>query len=314
MIQSFADWVSESLLHIEKNTHLFDAVSFFIYDSIKIFILLAVIIFIVTIFRTFIPPSKIKKILSAKRSFIGNILAAIFGIFTPFCTCSAIPLFMGFLQAGVPAGVTFSFLIASPMINEVAIILLLGMFGWKIALLYIISGLFIAIFAGVILGKLKVEQYLIELNDHKITELNQKMSWSMRLNYAKKYTVTILKKVWLYILVGIAIGGLFHGYVPADFLAAYAGAEKWYAVPIAVLLGVPLYSNAAGIVPLVSVLTEKGIAMGTVLAFMMATVGLSLPEFMILKRVMRTKLILIFAAIVTLGIILTGYLFNIVLR
>jgi len=239
------------------------------------------------------------------------------GIITPFCSCSAIPLFLGFIQAGVPLGTTFSFLVASPMINEVALVLLLGMFGWKIALMYVISGLIISILSGIIIGKMKVESlvepfvYQNTINGNiELPTMNRKE----RIIYAKNYTLDILKKVWLYILIGIGIGAWIHGYVPADFLAQYAGSDKWYAVPLAVLIGIPLYSNAAGVIPLVSALTEKGVAMGTTLAFMMSVTALSLPEFMILKRVMKMRLILIFAGIVGLGIIFTGYLFNLVLK
>lgn len=277
---------------------------------------MAVIIFIVSIIRSFLPAEKIRAILTYKYQFIGNILAALFGIVTPFCTCSAIPLFIGFIEAGVPLGVTFSFLVASPMINEVALVLLLGLFGWKIALLYIASGSLIAIFSGIIIGKLKVENLVADfIYKHKAnTSLSlQEQSWKDRAQYARSYTWNIIKKVWLYILIGIGVGAWIHGYVPTDFLANYAGSDKWYAVPLATLIGIPLYSNAAGIVPLVSVLTEKGVSMGTTLAFMMAVTGLSLPEFMILKKVMKTRLIIIFGTVVGLGIILTGYLFNFVL-
>ena len=245
--------------------------------------------------------------------YTGNVIASLLGIVTPFCSCSAIPLFLGFIQAGVPLGTTFSFLVASPMINEVALVLLLGLFGWKIALIYIISGLIIAILSGVVIGRLKVES-LVEPFVYQ-TAMNSamplpSMAGRERFEYAKTYTLDILKKVWPYILLGIGIGAFIHGYVPADFLAQYAGSDKWYAVPLAVLIGIPLYSNAAGIIPLVSVLTEKGVSMGTTLAFMMSVTALSLPEFMILKKVMKLKLIMIFAGIVGTGIIFSGYLFN----
>lgn len=313
-VKLLVDWLTGSVLNLTPETRLFEVVHFFIYDTIKILILLAAIIYLVSLIRSFLPPDKIKKILSHKYPFIGNILAALFGIVTPFCTCSAIPLFLGFLEAGVPVGVTFSFLIASPMINEVALVLLLGMFGWKIALLYIASGLVIAVVAGFILGRLGAERWITLVDFKKNANTGAKVTWKIRLDYAKRYTKNIFKKVWPYVIVGIALGAIIHGYVPTDFLARYAGSDKWYAVPFATLLGIPLYSNAAGIVPLVSVLTEKGVAMGTVLAFMMAVTGLSFPEFMILKKVMKTKLILIFAIIVGVGIMFTGYMFNLVLR
>jgi uncharacterized membrane protein YraQ (UPF0718 family) len=316
-IKLLADWLTYSVIHLAAKTLLAEAINFFIFDTIKIFILLAVIIFAVSIIRSFLPPEKVRRILSHERKYLGNILAALLGIITPFCSCSAIPLFLGFVEAGVPLGVTFSFLVASPMINEVALVLLLGMFGWKIALLYIVSGLIIAILAGIVIGKLKVENLVEEFvykNKIKATTDIAKIPWRDRVDYAKNYTLDILKKVWVYILIGIGIGAWIHGYVPADFLARYASADKWYAVPLATVIGIPLYSNAAGVIPLVSALTEKGVAMGTTLAFMMAVTGLSLPEFMILKKVMKTKLILIFAGIIGAGIIFTGYLFNLVLR
>ena len=316
-IQLLADWLTYSIFVITPKTLLADAVNFFIYDTIKIFILLAVIIFCVSIVRSYLPPEKIRAILSHKNKYIGNVIASLLGIITPFCSCSAIPLFLGFIQAGVPLGTTFSFLVASPMINEVALVLLLGMFGWKIALMYIISGLIISILSGMIIGKMKVgslvEPFVYQNTINGNVNLPS-MTRKERIIYAKDYTLDILKKVWIYVIVGIGIGAWIHGYVPADFLAEYAGADKWYAVPLAVLVGIPLYSNAAGVIPLVSALTEKGVSMGTTLAFMMSVTALSLPEFMILKKVMKIKLIFIFAGIVTIGIILTGYLFNLVLK
>jgi uncharacterized membrane protein YraQ (UPF0718 family) len=312
-VKLFSDWLTYSIFSIKPDTLLAEAVNFFIYDTIKVLILLTVIIFVVSIIRSFLPPEKIRFILSHKNKYTGNIIASSLGIITPFCSCSAIPLFLGFVQAGVPLGVTFSFLVASPMINEVALVLLLGMFGWKIALVYTVSGLFIAILSGLTIGKMKVENlvesFVYQNSINAETNL-PRMKWSERFSYAKDYTLDIVKKVSPYVLVGIGIGAWIHGYVPTDFLAKYAGADKWYAVPLAVIIGIPLYSNAAGIIPLVEALTEKGVAMGTTLAFMMAVTALSLPEFMILKRVMKTKLILIFAGIVGIGIIFIGYLFN----
>jgi len=316
-IKQLADWLTYNVFHLATKTVFAETLDFFIYDTVKIFILLSVIIFIVSIIRSFLPPEKIRKILSRKNKVFGNILASLLGIVTPFCSCSAVPLFLGFIEAGVPLGITFSFLVASPMINEVALVLLLGMFGWKIALIYIASGLVISVVSGIIIGKLKVEN-LIESFVFNIKteglEGKHRMIGKERVRYAKNYTFEIIKKVWLYILIGIALGAWIHGYIPTDFLAQYASADKWYAVPLATLIGIPLYSNAAGVIPLVSALTEKGVAMGTTLAFMMAVTGLSLPEFMILKKVMKTKLILIFAGIVGAGIIFTGYLFNLVLK
>lgn len=312
----FADWLTYQIFNIAPETLLAEAAGFFIHDTIKIFLLLVIIIFSVSIIRSFLPPEKIRNILSSEKKYLGNVLASLLGIITPFCTCSAIPLFLGFLEAGVPLGTTFSFLIASPMINEVALVLLFGLFGWKIALLYIVSGLVIAILSGITIGHLKVEN-LVEEFVYKSKFNGQiklpEMTWKQRIDYAKNYTLGIIKKVWFYIILGIGIGAWIHGYVPTGLLVQYAGNGKWYAVPLAVLIGIPLYSNAAGVIPLVGVLSEKGVAMGTSLAFMMAVTGLSFPEFMILKKVMKTKLILLFAGIVGIGIIFTGYLFNMIL-
>jgi uncharacterized membrane protein YraQ (UPF0718 family) len=316
-IQLLANWLTYSVFAITPKTLLAGAVNFFIFDTVKIFILMAVIIFCVSIIRSYLPPEKIRAILSHKNKYMGNVIASLLGIITPFCSCSAIPLFLGFIQAGVPLGTTFSFLVASPMINEVALVLLLGMFGWKIALMYIVSGLIISILSGIVIGKMKVEN-LVEPFVYQNT-INGNVDLPTitrkeRFIYARDYTLDILKRVWIYIIIGIGIGAWIHGYVPANFLAQYAGSGKWYAVPLAVLIGIPLYSNTAGVIPLVSALTEKGVSMGTTLAFMMSVTGLSLPEFMILKKVMKLRLIFIFAGIVAVGITFTGYLFNLVLK
>jgi len=312
MLQTFADYVSYTLFGLLPNSHLGAAVDFFIYDTIKIFLMLATIIFFVSLIRSFFPPERTKKILSHKREFIGNILAALLGIVTPFCSCSAVPVFIGFVESGVPLGVTFSFLISSPMVNEVALIMLWGMFGWQIATIYITTGLTVALVGGLVIGKLKLE-HLVEEYVYNIkmgeTELAA-LSWRERVEYAWEYVVDILKKVWLYVIIGIAIGGAMHGYAPADFLVKYAGKDNLLAVPLAVLIGVPLYSNAAGIIPIVHVLMEKGMALGTVLAFMMAVTALSLPEMIILRKVLKPKLLGIFVGIMTIAIIFVGYLFN----
>src|ERR1035437_1484201 len=317
MIKFFADWMTYEVFKLGRETILAGAVNFFIYDTIKIFLLLVVIIFVVSLIRSFFPPERTRAILAGKGRYTGNVLASLLGIETPFCSCSAVPLFIGFVEAGVPLGVTFSFLVASPMINEVALIMLWGMFGWKIALLYIGSGLVIAIISGIVIGRLKVENLIEEFvfkTKAAGVDLIPGMSFKDRLSYARDYTLDILKGIWPYVLIGIGLGAWIHGYVPQDFLARYAGRDKWYAVPLAVLLGIPLYSNAAGVIPLVSALTEKGVAIGTSLAFMMAVTALSLPEFMILKKVMKIKLIAIFAGVVAAGIILTGYMFNIIIK
>jgi len=316
MIKPVIDWLIYELFKMPKGALFSEALNFFLYDTIKIFLLLTVIIFIISFVRTFFPPEKTRAILSHEKKYLGNILAALFGIVTPFCSCSAVPLFLGFLEAGVPLGVTFSFLVSSPMINEVALIMLWGLFGWKIALIYIISGLIIAILSGIVIGKLKVENFVEKFSQNKPSCCAQelKQTFNGRIAFSSEYTKDILKTVWLYVIIGIGLGAWIHGYVPADLLAKYAGRGNWLAVPFATLIGIPLYSNAAGVIPLVSALTEKGVAMGTALAFMMAVTGLSLPEFIILHKVMKTKLLIIFASVVGVGIIITGYLFNFILR
>ena len=317
MLKTFAHYLVYDLFGMAQNTRLSGALEFFIYDTIKIFLLLSVIIFAVSVIRSYFPPERTKLILSHKREFIGNILAALLGIVTPFCSCSAVPLFIGFVEAGVPLGVTFSFLISSPMVNEVAIVLLWGLFGWKIALIYMGTGLLVAIIAGMIIGKLKLEKY-VEEYVYKIKSLGAvadiaKQAFKDRLVYARENTTDILKKVWAYVIVAIGIGGFIHGYVPEDFLVKYAGPQNPFGVPVAVALGVPLYSNAAGVIPIVYALMEKGMSMGTVLAFMMAVTALSLPEMIILRKVLKIKLLAVFVGIMTVTIIGVGYLFNTIL-
>lgn len=315
VLKIFADYVTFTMFGLRPGTHLGDALNFFIYDTIKIFLLLTVIIFVVAIVRSQFPPEKTKQILSHKREYIGNVLAALLGVVTPFCSCSAVPLFIGFVESGVPLGVTFSFLISAPMVNEVALILLYGLFGWKIAAVYIGSGLFVAIVAGFIIGRLKMEKYVqdyvwqMEVGRTEVSML----SFREKLCYAKEYTGGLLKKIWPYVLVGIGIGAFIHGYAPANFLARYAGPGNPFAVPLAVLIGVPLYSNAAGIIPIVHVLMEKGMAVGTVLAFMMGVTALSLPEAIILSNVLKKPLLGLFFGIVAVAIIFVGYLFNAIL-
>jgi len=314
-LQLFADWVTYTVLGLVEGTALASSVNFFVYDSIKVTLMLAVIVFAVAIVRTFITPQKVKKLVAGRTEGVGNVLAAILGIPTPFCSCSAVPLFIGFVESGVPLGVTFSFLIASPLINEVAAAMLLAMFGWEIAALYIISGLIIAILAGIIIGRLhlegEVEEFVYKCKLHDLAE--KEMTWNDRLVFAKNESKDITLRVLPYILLGIAIGAVIHGYAPADFLANIAGPDNPLAVPIAVLIGIPLYANAAGMIPIMEVLTSKGMAMGTALAFMMAVIGLSLPEMIILRKVIKIKLIAIFAGILFVAFTMTGYLFNAVL-
>jgi len=317
MLKEFASYFVYSLFGMTPGMRLSGALEFFVYDSVKIFLLLAVIIFVVSIIRSYFPPERTKRILSHKREFIGNILAALLGIVTPFCSCSAVPLFIGFVEAGVPLGVTFSFLISSPMVNEVAVVLLWGLFGWKIALIYMGTGLLVAIIAGMIIGKLKlekwVEEYVYKIKSLGVAAESAKQTFRDRLVYARENTMDILKKVWAYVIVAIGIGGFIHGYVPEDFLVLYAGPQNPFGVPIAVALGVPLYSNAAGVIPIVYALMEKGMSMGTVLAFMMAVTALSLPEMIILRKVLKIKLLTVFVSIMTVTIIGVGYLFNAIL-
>lgn len=315
-IQYFADWLVYTVFGIDKQSKLGDALNFFVFDSIKIFILLLIIIYAITFIRSFFPPEKTRKILAKNkgRAFIGHILAAMLGVVTPFCSCSAVPLFIGFVEAGVPLGVTFSYLIAAPMVNEVALGLLYGMFGWKIALIYLISGEIIAIVSGMILGKMKlekyVEDYVYEIKvEHAEIELPTP-TINERLKDSWIFTRDLIKKIWIYVVIGIGIGGFIHGWIPSGALAQYAGKDNPFAVLVAVLFGIPLYSNAAGVIPLVSELTRAGVAMGTSLSFMMAVTALSIPEMILLRRVLKPKLLTIFVSIVAVGIIFTGYLFN----
>lgn len=316
MLKIISQYIAYGLLKLEHGSHLADAVEFFIYDTIKIFLLLSAIIFIVSTIRSFFPPEKTKRILTHKKEFMGNILAALLGIVTPFCSCSAVPLFIGFVEAGIPLGVTFSFLISSPMVNEIAVVLLFGLFGWKVTAIYIGAGLLVAIFGGLLIGQLKlekwVEEYVYTFHNGQEYEMT-KQTFKERLQFAKDSTTDILKRIWLYILIAIGIGGFIHGYVPENFLIHYAGKGNFFAVPIAVLIGVPLYSNAAGVIPIVYALMEKGLSMGTVLAFMMAVTALSFPEMIILRKVLKIPLLGVFVGIMTVTIIAVGYLFNAIL-
>jgi uncharacterized membrane protein YraQ (UPF0718 family) len=315
MLKQFADYFVFSLLGLDPATRLAQALDFFVYDTIKIFLLLTTIIFVVAIIRSQFSPERTRRLLAHRREYIGNVLAALLGIVTPFCSCSAVPLFIGFVESGVPLGVTFSFLISSPMVNEVALILLWGLFGWKIALIYVGTGVFVAIAAGVVIGRLRMERfvqdYVYTMKVGAATE--QAMTRRERIAYARDYTGTLLKRIWPYVVVGIAIGSFIHGYAPEGFLVKYAGPNNPLGVPVAVLVGVPLYSNAAGVIPIVQALMEKGMAIGTVLAFMMAVTALSLPEAVILKNVLKMRLLLTFFGIVAAAIIGVGYLFNAIL-
>ena len=306
-------WLTYSVLGLTRGSQLGESIAFFLYDVPKILLLLSAMIFGISIVRTFFSPERTRALLGGKRQGLGNTLAAMLGIVTPFCSCSAVPLFIGFVESGVPLGVTFSFLIAAPLINEVAVVLLYGLFGWRVAALYITSGLTIAIVAGFIIGKLNLERYVEDF----VWQLQlahggaqEQLTWDIRVERAWGSVKDIVGKVWLYVVAGIAVGAAIHGYVPESALAGIMGKQAWWSVPAAVLLGVPLYSNAAGVIPIVSVLIEKGASLGTVLAFMMAVVGLSLPEMIILRRVLKPQLIAVFVGVLAGAIMITGYLFN----
>jgi uncharacterized protein len=309
-------WLTYSALGLARGTHLGESVAFFLYDVPKILLLLSGMIFLISIARTFFSAERTRALLGGRRQGIGNVLAAMLGIVTPFCSCSAVPLFIGFVESGIPLGVTFSFLIAAPIINEVAVIMLYGLFGWRVAALYITSGLIIAIIAGMIIGRLHMERYVEDF----VWQLQrgqggpqEHLTWPDRISRAWDSVKEIVGKVWPYVVVGIAVGAGIHGYVPESALAGIMGKGAWWSVPAAVMLGVPLYSNAAGIIPIVSALMEKGASLGTVLAFMMSVVGLSLPGTIILRRVLKPQLIAVFIGVVALAIIMTGYLFNLII-
>jgi hypothetical protein len=313
-LQPVTDWLVDSVFGMDKGTHITESIRFFIFELPKVLLLLTLIIFFVGIIRSYFSAERTRKVLEGKTTFTGNVLASLLGIVTPFCSCSAIPLFLGFVESGVPLGVTFSFLIAAPMINEVAVILLFGMFGWKVALIYVLTGLIIAIAAGWVIGRLKLEHWVqdwvYQTQIGNSDDLEEKLNLADRLHFGYNAVKEIVGKVWVYVAIGIAVGAGAHGFVPEDYMAALMGKSAWYSVPLSVLIGVPLYSNAAGIIPIVSVLIEKGASLGTSLAFMMAVIGLSLPEMIILKKVLKLPLILTFVGIVASGILIVGYLFN----
>jgi uncharacterized protein len=315
-LTAITDFITYSLLPLTKGTSLSDAIWFFLFEVPKVLLLLTIIVFVVGIIRSYFSPERTRKILGGKKLFAGNVLAGLLGVVTPFCSCSAIPLFLGFVESGIPLGVTFSFLIAAPMINEVALVLLFGLFGWQTALLYMSTGLIIAIVSGYIIGLLKLEKYVepwvYEIKAGHVELEEEKITFSQRVICGIDAVKEIVAKVWIYIVIGIAVGAGIHGYVPENFMASLMGKSAWWSVPAAVLLGVPMYSNAAGIIPIVQALLEKGASLGTVLAFMMAVIGLSLPETIILRKVLKLRLILTFVGIVAIGIIIVGYIFNII--
>jgi len=317
-LQEIADFIVFRVFQMAPEKHLTETIRFFIYEVPKVMMLLVLIIFIVGVIRTYFSPEKTRKALEGKPLFIGNIMASFLGIVTPFCSCSAIPLFLGFVEAGIPLGVTFSFLIAAPMINEVALVLLIGLFGWKVALIYVLTGLSIAILAGFILEKLNLTRYVADwvYKTHANQSLEQDniLTFNQRILSGGEVVREIVGKIWIYILIGIAVGAGAHGFVPDEYLAGALGSQNWYSVPLAILVGIPLYSNAAGIIPIVSVLIEKGVTLGTALAFMMSVIGLSLPEIIILKKVLNWQLIVVFIGVVAAGIVIVGLIFNYVLH
>ncbi len=315
-----ADWLTHVVIGLERGTHLGASVEFFVFEVPKVLLLLVLVVFGVGVVRTFFTPERTRRLLAGRRESTGNVLAALLGTVTPFCSCSAVPLFIGFVTAGVPLGVTFSFLISAPMVNEVALVLLFGMFGWKVAALYLGTGLLVAIVAGWMLGRLRlerhVESWVFENGTSAATDTGDaasEMSWADRLGAGMTAVREIVGRVWGYVLLGIAVGAGIHGYVPENFMASLMGRDAWWSVPAAVLLGVPMYANAASIIPVVQALLGKGAALGTVLAFMMAVIGLSLPEAIILRQVLKPRLIATFFGVVAGGILLVGYLFNAVL-
>ena len=310
-------FLTYDLAGLPRGSHLGSAVEFFLFEVPKVLLLLLAVVFIVGVVRSFVTPDRARQLLAGRREASGNVLAALLGIATPFCSCSAVPLFVGFVTAGVPLGVTFSFLVSAPMVNEVALVLLFGLFGWRVATLYLVTGLAIAIVAGWVIGRLKLERHVepwvwqVHSGTHAPEARNT--TWADRWKHGGAAVREIVGRVWLYVVLGIAVGAGIHGYVPTNFLASFMGRGAWWAVPLAVLLGVPMYSNAAGIIPIVQALLGKGAALGTVLAFMMSVIALSLPEMIILRRVLRPALIAAFVAIVAAGILAVGYLFNAVM-
>jgi len=312
----FNVWLFEDTLRLGSSRWA-SALQFFVYDSVKVLLLLLLVVFGVGVVRSFFSPERTRALLRGRRETTGNVMAASLGIVTPFCSCSAVPLFIGFVEAGIPLGVTFSFLIAAPMVNEIALVLLYGMFGLRVAALYLVTGLVIAMVAGWVIGRFKMEPYVQdwvrEIRMGEAAAPGEGLTWEDRLSYAWQAVKDIVGRVWPWVLAGIAVGALIHGYVPEDALAGIMGAGTWWSVPAAVLLGIPMYSNAAGIIPVVQALLEKGAALGTVLAFMMSVIALSLPETIILKKVLKWQLIAVFLGVVGAGIVLVGLLFNAVL-
>lgn len=316
-ILPLSEWLAYTALGLARGSHLGEAVAFFLYDTPKVLLLLTLIVFAVGMVRSFFTAERTRAILAGKRESVGNVLAALLGIVTPFCSCSAVPLFIGFVEVGIPLGVTLSFLISAPMVNEVALVLLFGLFGWKVAALYLATGLTVAVVSGFVLGRLKLERFVepwvYESMQAEATFEAERLGFTGRVGRGLEAVREIVGKVWPWVLAGIAAGAGIHGYAPEGLLAGVMGRSAWWSVPLAVLIGVPMYSNAAGIIPVVEALLGKGAALGTVLAFMMSVIALSLPELIILRKVLRPRLIATFAGVVAAGIMLVGWLFNSIL-
>lgn len=333
MFNELANWLVGDVFQMELSSRLGGSLHFFIYDTTKILFLLAVMIFTISFIRSFFPPEKVKDWLEGRRKGAASVMASVLGVLSPFCSCSTVPLFIGFVEAGIPLGITFTFLIASPIVNEISLVMLFSMFGWKIAVLYVLAGMILAILAGAVIGKLKmekyVESYIYEIaaeQEHETVIQNEDQSIIVKIKalltreqlrertaFARRNVVETIQKVWIYLLLGIGIGAFIHGYAPQDLLIKYAGEGNLFAVPIATLIGVPLYSNAVGSLPIIEALMNKGVAPGTALAFMMAITALSLPEIILLRKVIKPRLIGVFVGVVTTGIIIIGYGFNAIL-
>jgi uncharacterized protein len=314
----FSRWLTYDVFSLARGSGFASAVEFFVFDTPKVLLLLTLVVFGVGVARTYFTPDRARRILAGKREAAGNVFAALLGIVTPFCSCSAVPMFIGFVTAGVPLGVTFSFLISAPMVNEIALVLLFGLFGWKIAALYLGTGLGISMIAGWAIGRLGMEKHVEPWVYQAVGVVGEgggeeSMSIADRVRYGYEAVRDIVGKVWVYVVLGIAVGAAIHGYVPENFMASFMGSGAWWSVPLAVLIGIPMYSNAAGIIPIVQALLAKGAALGTVLAFMMSVIGLSLPEMIILRKVLKVRLIATFGGVVGFGILIVGYLFNLVL-
>lgn len=308
-----AGWLAHTLLRLERGMALTSAIEFFVFEAPKVLMLLILVVFGIGIIRSFFTPERTRRVLAGKRESVGNVLAALLGVVTPFCSCSAVPLFMGFITAGIPLGVTFSFLISAPMVNEVALVLLYGLFGWRVAAIYLATGLSVAMVSGWVIGRLHMEPHVESwVYQVRMGELvaETRLEWEARIRSGVDAVREIVGKVWPYVILGIGVGAGIHGYVPENFLAGIMGGSAWWSVPLAVLIGVPMYSNAAGMIPVVQALLAKGAALGTVLAFMMAVIAISMPELIILRKVLKPRLIGTFIGVVTVGILIVGYLFN----